>query len=58
MKFEYPLIEGRLVQRYKRFFADVLLPGGEVVALIDACRRAGIRFYLVGHEASAAFMAA
>ena len=33
------------------------LPGGEVVALIDACRRAGIRFYLVGHEASAAFMA-
>jgi acetolactate synthase-1/2/3 large subunit len=33
------------------------LPGGEVVALIDACCRAGIRFYLTGHEASAAFMA-
>lgn len=33
------------------------LPGGEVVALLDACRRAGIRFYLTGHEASAAFMA-
>jgi acetolactate synthase-1/2/3 large subunit len=32
-------------------------PGGEVVLLIDACRRAGIRFMLTGHEASAAFMA-
>lgn len=33
------------------------LPGGEIVAILDACRRAGIRFYLTGHEASAAFMA-
>jgi acetolactate synthase-1/2/3 large subunit len=33
------------------------LPGGEVTALIEACRCAGIEFYLVGHEASAAFMA-
>src|SRR5712671_5322314 len=33
------------------------LPGGEVVAFIDACRRAGIRFVLTGHEASAAWMA-
>jgi acetolactate synthase-1/2/3 large subunit len=33
------------------------LPGGEIVAVLDACRRAGIRFYLTGHEASAAFMA-
>lgn len=33
------------------------LPGGEVVLLIDACRRAGIAFSLVGHETSAAFMA-
>ena len=31
MKFETPLIEGRLVKRYKRFFADVELPSGEVV---------------------------
>ncbi|WP_300551859.1 DNA/RNA nuclease SfsA [Maricaulis sp.] len=31
MKFTAPLIEGRLVKRYKRFFADVELPGGEVV---------------------------
>jgi acetolactate synthase-1/2/3 large subunit len=33
------------------------LPGGEIVAFIDACRRAGIRFLLSGHEASAAWMA-
>jgi acetolactate synthase-1/2/3 large subunit len=32
-------------------------PGGEVVPLIDACRAAGVRFYLMGHEASAAFAA-
>ncbi len=33
------------------------LPGGEVLALIDACRRAGLRFLLTGHESSAATMA-
>jgi acetolactate synthase-1/2/3 large subunit len=33
------------------------LPGGEIVAFIDACRRAGLRFLLTGHEASAAWMA-
>ncbi len=33
------------------------LPGGEIVAFIDACRRAGLRFLLAGHEASAAWMA-
>lgn len=33
------------------------LPGGEIVAFIDACRRAGIRFLLAGHESSAAWMA-
>ena len=33
------------------------LPGGEITVLLDACRRAGIRFFLTGHEASAAFMA-
>jgi acetolactate synthase-1/2/3 large subunit len=33
------------------------LPGGEIVALMEACRQAGVRFYLTGHEASAAFMA-
>lgn len=34
------------------------LPGGEVVTLIEACRRRQIEFHLIGHEASAAFMAA
>lgn len=31
MKLPSPLIEGRLLKRYKRFMADVELPGGEVV---------------------------
>src|SRR5262249_17556323 len=33
------------------------LPGGEIVALMDACRRAGLEFLLTGHEASAGWMA-
>src|SRR5260370_6435152 len=33
------------------------LPGGEIVALINACREAGLQFLLTGHEASAAWMA-
>jgi acetolactate synthase I/II/III large subunit len=33
------------------------LPGGEIVAFIDACRQAGVRFLLTGHESSAAWMA-
>lgn len=33
------------------------LPGGEILAFVDACRRAGLRFLLTGHEASAAWMA-
>ncbi len=32
-------------------------PGGEVLELIDALERAGIRFVLTGHESTAAFMA-
>jgi sugar fermentation stimulation protein A len=31
MEFELPLIEGVLIKRYKRFFADVQLPNGEIV---------------------------
>ena len=31
MKFPTPLISGRLLQRYKRFLADVELETGEVV---------------------------
>ena len=39
MKFEHPLIEGRLVQRYKRFFADVRLLSGEIV--VAHCANSG-----------------
>jgi acetolactate synthase I/II/III large subunit len=33
------------------------LPGGEILAFVEACRRSGLRFLLTGHEASAAWMA-
>ena len=53
MKFAAPLIEGRLVARYKRFFADVELPGGEVVTAhcantgaMAGIKDAGLRVWL------------
>ena len=39
MEFAGPLVEGRLVDRYKRFFADVELAGGEVV--VSHCANPG-----------------
>ncbi|MGH9469246.1 MAG: thiamine pyrophosphate-binding protein [Terriglobia bacterium] len=33
------------------------LPGGEISAFVCACRRAGLRFVLTGHESSAAIIA-
>ena len=39
MKFATPLIEGVLIQRYKRFMADVRLPNGDVV--VAHCANSG-----------------
>ncbi len=39
MRFAVPLIEGRLIQRYKRFLADVKLPSGEIV--VAHCANSG-----------------
>lgn len=33
MKFHPPLAEGRLVRRYKRFLADIVLPGGDALTI-------------------------
>src|SRR6202050_556903 len=33
MRFAAPLIEATLVRRYKRFLADVVLPGGEEITV-------------------------
>lgn len=39
MRYPVPLLEGRLLRRYKRFLADIELPGGEVV--ISHCPNPG-----------------
>ena len=49
------LIAGALAECGVEYVFGV--PGGEILALIEACRRAGIRFLLAGHESSAASMA-
>lgn len=53
MRFEEPPIEGRLRSRYKRFFADVELPGGERITAhcpntgsLLGCLRAGSPVWL------------
>lgn len=52
MKFARPLVEGRLIRRYKRFLADIQLPGGVVTAAcpntgsLMGCAEAGSRVWL------------
>ena len=56
MKFEQQLIEGRLIRRYKRFLADVQLPGEVVTASCPntgamlGCADAGNRVWLSEHD--------
>ncbi|MCU4166591.1 DNA/RNA nuclease SfsA [Carboxylicivirga caseinilyticus] len=39
MKFDTPLIHGRLIKRYKRFLSDILLDNGEIV--VAHCTNSG-----------------
>lgn len=57
MKFTQPLVEGRLLRRYKRFLADVELHGGEVITAHTAntgamtgCAEPGRRVWLSRSE--------
>lgn len=53
MIFPQPLVHGRLIKRYKRFLADVVLDSGEVVTVhctnsgsMDSCLEEGAPVYL------------
>ena len=53
MKFKSPLIQGRLLHRYKRFLADVELPTGEIITAhtantgaMQGCSEPGSRVWL------------
>lgn len=46
MRFSTPLIRGRLIRRYKRFLADVLLDGGQTITA--TCPNTGAMLGLTG----------
>lgn len=52
MLYKQPLVEGRLIRRYKRFLADIQLPGGVITAAcpntgsLMGCCEAGSRVWL------------
>jgi sugar fermentation stimulation protein A len=57
LKFSSPLHEGKLIQRYKRFFADVELKNGELVTAhcantgsMKGCAETGSTVYLSFHD--------
>ncbi len=57
MRFEKPLLPGRLIRRYKRFLADVELASGEVITAhtantgsMSGCATPGARVYLSDSE--------
>jgi sugar fermentation stimulation protein A len=58
MRFASPLLEGRLIRRYKRFLADVQLPGEVITASCPntgsmlGCAAAGSRVWLSEHDSA------
>jgi sugar fermentation stimulation protein A len=58
MRFPQQLIEGRLIRRYKRFLADIQLPGEVITASCPntgsmlGCANAGSRVWLSEHDSA------
>ena len=57
MKFARPLIPGRLIQRYKRFLADIELEDGTVITAhcansgsMEGCKKTGSKVYVTPHD--------